>query len=384
MQKRKHVLLVSRPVCPPWDEGSKNALRLLALNMHTHVMHVLTATSVFPCLDSEPNVVVERVYSQSGIINGSTYSRLTVLARLQLLLRLIRNSPPVDIYHSYFVPTAATSVTLRALASKVRVRTVQTIASLPNSAMSDGAIRRLAFADVVVALSRWTEQRLRCAGISAVVRICPPVDVRRYSPEAVGITNRVSLMQGLDKKLVLYVGEYTRLGSLPILSNAISHVCRAVRHIDFVVPGRIKSKPDLASKEAFVRFLQENGLTNRVRIPGTVEDMPSLIGACDLAVFPATEMMGKFDIPMSLAECLAMGKPLIVSDIPPLSEIVEDGVGVVTSADDDGSELAEMILSLLGDTPRLSRMGETARKLAIARYDARKVAQQYADIYSQL
>jgi glycosyltransferase involved in cell wall biosynthesis len=112
--------------------------------------------------------------------------------------------------------------------------------------------------------------------------------------------------------------------------------------------------------------------------------MPSLIGACDLVVFPAREMTGKFDIPMFLAECLAMGKPLIVSDIPPLSEIVEDGAGVVTSADDDGGKLAEMILHLLGDIARLRRMSETARKLAIARYDARVVAQRYADIYSAL
>ncbi|MDA2932726.1 glycosyltransferase family 4 protein [Acidobacteria bacterium AH-259-D05] len=374
-EKPQRVLLVSRPVSPPWDEGSKNAVRLLALNMRAHILHLMTAISAPLCLEAGDNVVVEPVYSQP---------ELTVLTRFQLLLRLIRNSPLVDIYHFYFVPRATTSTVLRVVVGRARVRAVQTIPSLPNRSMSDGTIRRLVFADVVVAMSRWTEQRLRSAGISPVVQIGPPVDVQKYSPDAISPPNRAWLMQELDRKLVLYAGEYTRLGGLSVLSNAILRVCRTAGDINFVVPGRIKSRSDLASKKAFLRFLKKRGLIRRVRVLGTVDDIPSLVRACSLVVFPAKEMIGKFDIPMFLAECLAMGKPLIISNIPPLSEVVEDGAGVVISSADDGSELAEMILRLLGDRVRLRHMGEAGRKLALARYDARIVAQRYADLYAQL
>ena len=383
MPKSNHVLLVSRPVCPPWDEGSKNSVRLLAQNMRNHVLHLMTtAGSTRSILDVPDKIVIEPLYSNT---------ELTYWGRFQLMLRLIRNMPPVDTYHFYFTPTKATSYILRVITRKVGVRMVQTIASLPTSEVSDREIKHLIFSNTIVVMSRWTEQRLRSAGVSSVIRIPPPVDIQRFSPYAIS-NSKYRLKQEPTRKLVLYPGEYSRHSSIPILSNAIFHVCRDSSHVDFVVTSRINKKrrtrrlliSELAAKELFLRFLRENNLTDRVLLMEKVEDMPALINTCDLVVYPAKKMDGKFDIPMVLAECLAMGKPLIVSDIPLLSEIVEDDIGILTSADDDGSELAEMILSLLGDTARLSQMSETARKLAIARFDARIVARRYEDIYSQL
>ena len=68
MQKLQSVLLVSRPVCPPWDEGSKNAVRLLALNMQTHVVHLMAARERVRRFFSWPSVVERTLQVYNSVL----------------------------------------------------------------------------------------------------------------------------------------------------------------------------------------------------------------------------------------------------------------------------------------------------------------------------
>src|SRR5205823_8141708 len=59
-------------------------------------------------------------------------------------------------------------------------------------------------------------------------------------------------------------------------------------------------------------------------------------------------------------EAWSAWRPVIAGDIPPLREVVRDGVdGLVVAQEPDA--IARAILALLGDTTRARRMGESGR-----------------------
>ena len=79
--------------------------------------------------------------------------------------------------------------------------------------------------------------------------------------------------------------------------------------------------------------------------------------------------------PRSPMEAAAMGKALILSDIPGCHEIARDGVEAVFVRPRDPSGLARVMLDLLHDPDRRSRMGAAARATAASRFDEQRVAE---------
>jgi glycosyltransferase involved in cell wall biosynthesis len=94
-----------------------------------------------------------------------------------------------------------------------------------------------------------------------------------------------------------------------------------------------------------------------VRFLGRREDVPALMSAADIFVFPSLfEGLG-----VSLLEACACGLPCVVSDVGPLPEVVENGVtGVLVPAQDPGS-LAAAVAGLASDQVLMRRYGAAAR-----------------------
>ena len=73
---------------------------------------------------------------------------------------------------------------------------------------------------------------------------------------------------------------------------------------------------------------------------------------------------GNYDraVPTKLVEAMAMGRPVVASDLPRMAAIVRStGCGIVVPADDPAAH-AEAIRSLLDDPDRARRMGEAGRR----------------------
>ena len=119
------------------------------------------------------------------------------------------------------------------------------------------------------------------------------------------------------------------------------------------------------------------GVADRVRFTGNVADIPGLYRQADIALL-STRHEG---LSLSTVEAMASGMPLIVSDVPGVSEIVGDGA--LRFPFGDARALAARITSLL-DNPAL--YAATARKgMERARlYDITVTADEYFNLYSSL
>ena len=91
-----------------------------------------------------------------------------------------------------------------------------------------------------------------------------------------------------------------------------------------------------------------------VRFLGRREDVPALMGAADIFVFPSLfEGLG-----VSLLEACASGLPCVVSDVGPLPEVIEEGVTGVLVPSQDPKCLADAIIRLAFDRELMRRYGE--------------------------
>ncbi len=114
----------------------------------------------------------------------------------------------------------------------------------------------------------------------------------------------------------------------------------------------------------------------RIRFLGHRDDVPDLLCAADLFVFPSLfEGMGG-----AVIEALGMGVPVIASRIPSLQEVVSDRETATLVEPGSVESLAAAIFSLLEDETTRSRYSEQARRAFLARFTLERTANQMADL----
>lgn len=84
----------------------------------------------------------------------------------------------------------------------------------------------------------------------------------------------------------------------------------------------------------------------------------------------------------ALIEAMAMGKPVVVSDIPANRAVVRQGITGFLGA--DGPEMAAHIRRLAGDESLRRRMGDAAREYVCRHHDARRSGRIYSRLYARL
>jgi glycosyltransferase involved in cell wall biosynthesis len=122
------------------------------------------------------------------------------------------------------------------------------------------------------------------------------------------------------------------------------------------------------------------GLRAQVHITGTLADVRPAIAACDAMVIPS-RAVETFSI--AALEAMALGKPMLMSDIGGAREQVEPGDHGLLHAPGDVEALATHIRRLAD--PRLRRrMGERARERVVASFDVEAMARRYEGLLMDL
>ncbi len=109
------------------------------------------------------------------------------------------------------------------------------------------------------------------------------------------------------------------------------------------------------------------GLDDRVRLLGHRSDVAEVLSAADLFVFPSVyEGLGG-----ALIEALALGLPIVASDLPALREVVRPGENADLVSPTDSAALAAAVVALLDDPARRRAYGARSRQ-AVRRWVRRR------------
>lgn len=203
---------------------------------------------------------------------------------------------------------------------------------------------------------------------SSVDHVPRGVDLSRFQP-GVGRREDWTALGAPEGPLVVYLGRVSLEKGLGSLSEAFPALLR--EHPEAVL-GVIGDGPYRAA-------LEESLLpTGRAVFAGEVtgDDLPRLLGAADVFVFPSTtDTFGN-----AVVEALACGIPAIVTDQGGPREIVQDGRSGIVVAGDDPEAFREAISALLSDAPRRRAMGQAAIRRA-AQFDPLRANEAHREVY---
>ena len=122
----------------------------------------------------------------------------------------------------------------------------------------------------------------------------------------------------------------------------------------------------------------ELGVSDRVIFTGYRHDVPQLLRAADVFLFPSyREGLG-----IAAVEAMAAGLPLVASDIRGVREYAVSGENSLLYAPDDIQGFADAISLLEKDDELRRRLGENAVKAALP-FDIHNSVEEMAEIYRQ-
>lgn len=281
--------------------------------------------------------------------------------------------PTVDLLHAVVTigPRFPQYVRLRERAlGSARRPAVHTVPAVADAA----GLRGSSALGTTVVLSRSTEVLLQDAGFPDVRVIPPGIDLQRWPL-------RTRARRRGSPPVVAFAGHYDVEGGLWESVRALGGLARAGRPVAALFLMRPRPGQDEARAAAqLLRTAHEAGLQD-VRVHGRTPDMPGMLAGVDLLLLPARQLGGKADVPLTVLEAMAAGRPVVVTDLPQLAGL-GDAVTRVPVGDLD--ELAQAIACLLDEPLRWSAMADRGRALLERSFSADLMVRRYRELYAEL
>jgi glycosyltransferase involved in cell wall biosynthesis len=370
----KKVLLATRPLVPPWDEASKNFAYFLGCEVKNQALTLLTTNTALTGL---PEQAIQMPVFKSGHFN--------FLAKLSLFRFLRSARDQYDITHYLFTPTKQNTDIIKSLAFPTNGKTLQTVATLRDDLYAPEELKSMLFADRLVVYTDRSKEKLTHLGFTNVTRIYPGIDLNRYQyqPKDADLLTSLGLTQ--DHFVVIYPGEYMRLGATDMLTDfCVDYFTHNPdTNLRFVFACRIKNEADAEKKNQVQEKLRAAGVLAYVVFSDTISDMPKLYNLSDVVIFPVGNLNGKFDVPLIIVEAYACQKPVILSDLPQFAEFSNDAI-CVTVPKDSKEELSKNIAYLKDNSAVCTTLGKSARHFVEEHFDLKNTARQYEAIYTEL
>jgi glycosyltransferase involved in cell wall biosynthesis len=380
----KIFMITSVPMTPPWDQGDKNLAYTLTRALPDIRYKVLTQRNGPHPTGS--NLIAEPLYwSRKPSLAQKAYVFSHLLTQGTFLARN-NGSSKVDLYHLIYRPYLLSSSLFHWLPDFHNIPTIHTI---PATSMPHQIKRELFFARRNVVLSQYGYKRLTDLGLDDVVYIPPgiPVDEWEISAEKSARYKKHLELEG--HPVVLFPGHYGAGMGSDMMLQAMPQLVSMVPQVIVIFACRHRSADDWQKEHALKDKLTQLGLINSARFYTTHADMKSLISASDLVALPLTSLKNKLDIPTTLLEFMAMGKPIVITDMPPMNEILISETGGSTEVGlaippGNPEALAQSLIHLTQDIVLRQRLGRCGHELVRDRYNIVEVAKKYESLYQEL
>jgi glycosyltransferase involved in cell wall biosynthesis len=138
----------------------------------------------------------------------------------------------------------------------------------------------------------------------------------------------------------------------------------------FVGDGKLKDK--------ILKKVKKRGLEGKVIYLGYRRDIPLILRASDCMILPSI----REGLPRSIMEAMAMGVPVIGTDIRGVRELLEDGCGILVKPK-DAEELAKAMELLIENKEQAREMAKRARKKILNEYELKILLPKYMEVYKR-
>lgn len=197
------------------------------------------------------------------------------------------------------------------------------------------------------------------------------VDTEHFSPHV------LPLDEYRDGKLnILFVGRLEKRKGLSYLLEAYRQVKKNVPETRLIVVG-----PGTLLRRRYERKAKRAHLSDVVFAGyAGYNDLPRYYKTADIVCSPAT---GRESFGIVLLEAMAVGKPVVASNIEGYASVLGDGAEGILVPPKDPTLLAEALLRLLANEGLRHEMGVRGRLKALD-YDWKQVSQRLLDFYGRV
>ncbi|MFC1904064.1 glycosyltransferase family 4 protein [Chloroflexota bacterium] len=194
------------------------------------------------------------------------------------------------------------------------------------------------------------------------------IDIEHFNPDVPPIE------EFNDGKVnILFIGRLEKRKGVDYLLEAYRQIKPKYPESRLIIAG-----PGIRLRHKYEKRVKKNKLQDVVFVGyASYQDLPRYYKTADIVCCPA---IGWESFGIVLVEAMAVGKPIVASNIPGYNSVVTDGVEGLLVPPKNAAKLAEALISLMTDEPLRQKMGARGRAKAVD-YDWKHIAQRVMDCY---
>ena len=197
-----------------------------------------------------------------------------------------------------------------------------------------------------------------------------------YKGDLTKIDARKSIVIPADKKIILFFGQIKKVKGLDILLSAFSGLAKADPAYHLLIIGR----PWKVDGQLIKDQISKLGIDAQVTINMayvTNEDVPKYFVAADIVVLPYLKIYSSG----VLLRALDYKTPVVVSDLPPLVDIIHDGENGRVFRCGNSDHLKSVITEMMQAPQLLKTYAEAGKKTVQDKYSWDVVARETIAVY---
>ena len=175
-----------------------------------------------------------------------------------------------------------------------------------------------------------------------------------------------------DEFILIYPADYSYRKNHEMLFEAVYKLKEQIPTIRVLMPGQQQKLAE------YTKMVKELGIEKHIDMLGYRRDIPKLITLSDVSVSTSRQE----GLPVNLIEALAIGKPIVATDVRGNGDLIEDGVNGYKIELNNSDQMAEKLLEIYKNSQLAAEMGRNAVDMS-KKYSIQRVNESLAEIYKE-
>lgn len=201
------------------------------------------------------------------------------------------------------------------------------------------------------------------------------VDLSKFKPISEEEKNALRSEFGYSPNdfLFIYPADFSVRKNQQMLFSAFADCLKKHSDIYLLLPG---AKSNVEKYQALAKSLN---ISSNVNFMGYRRDIEKLVAMSDVSVSSSRQE----GLPINLIEAMAVGNPVVATDVRGNNDLVEDGKTGFLVKLDDSRAMADKIMCLIENPQKAKSFGKAGMKSA-EKYSEKNVIREMVDIYKSL
>jgi glycosyltransferase involved in cell wall biosynthesis len=197
-----------------------------------------------------------------------------------------------------------------------------------------------------------------------------------YDKEAIHVKSRFREEMGFSNSVPVIgaIGRLVWQKGFEYFIEAIPGLLKEFKEARFLIVGEGELEEELKVKS------KRLGLEDKLTFTGFRSDIKEILASIDICILPSL-LEG---LPMILLEAMAMGKPIVATDIDGIKEVLADGEAGLLVPPRNMEALSDAIITLLGNEGKSYQMGMAARKIVKEEFGVDVMVQKVEKVYDDM